>query len=53
MKGFYHIGAWRQSLSCDPYAAKKKFVHPTQGGSMSNLAFIRQAVSEKMSEHCG
>ena len=52
LKGFYHIWVCQPPWSCDPHAAKKKSIPPTQGGSTKNLALIGIAVSE-MSEHCG
>ena len=32
LKGFYHIWAWRPSVSCDPDLASKLFVPHTQEG---------------------
>ena len=46
-EGFYHIWAWRPSLSCDPDAANKISL-PLPMEAPLNLALIGPAVSEKM-----
>ena len=48
LKGFYHIGAWWPSWSCDQHHVMRFFISLSLKAFIKNLVQIGKVVSEKI-----